>query len=161
MTIAKSEELKVDDTKKLALTPYHDIWIGTRNFVDELYKVESSNYEIQKQNKLLSKPQENMSDLSSNDTQNENNADSDNENKLDDNQVVDDNTIADDTNSTNNVDNSEDKSSVEDVANSDADKSNKNKDIERKFNYLNMMANNAKNKYSLRRITKINKIDKE
>ncbi len=40
-------------------------------------------------------------------------------------------------------------------------KLNKNKDIERKFNYLNMMANNAKNKYSLRRITKINKIDKE
>lgn len=162
MTIAKSEELKLDDTKKLALTPYHDIWIGTRNFVDELYKVESSNYEIQKQNKLLSKPQENMSDLSSSDTQNENNADSDNENKLDDNQIVDDdNTITLDTNNTNDVDNSEDKSSVEDVANSDADKSNKNKDIERKFNYLNMMANNAKSKYSLRRITKINKIDKE
>ena len=103
-----------------------------------------------------------MSDLSSSDTQNENNADIDNENKLDDTQIVDDdNTITFDTNNTNNVDNSEDKSSVEDVANSDTDKLNKNKDIERKFNYLNMMANNAKSKYSLRRITKINKIDKE
>lgn len=163
MTIAKSEELKVDDTKKLALTPYHDIWIGTRNFVDALYKVETSNYEIQKQKKLLSNTHENMSDLDSHATQNENSTDNDNKNDIDDNQVVDDNnTIVDDANNTNDVDNIEDKSSVEDVANNDdTDKSNKNKDIERKFNYLNMMANNAKSKYSLRRITKINKIDKE